>query len=637
MLQFIRDTAKGWVAWIIVAVLIVPFALWGINEYFQGGDARSVAVINGKDISLNDYQRARQQQENRIRQMLGKNANPEILESMLQPQDVLDSVIERELLEQAADDIGFRMSDQQLASAIRAIEAFQQEGAFSKPTYERVLRNQGYSTAYFENIMRYDSAIQQINLGFRATGTVTKTDVENYIKLKNQEREIQHLIIPAGRFEKQDSVSDEEVEKYYNENKQRFVNPETVSVDYVELKIDELKKDITYTEEDLLNTYKDQKSNFGVGEERSARHILVQMENASDEKQAATALEKANKILSRIRGGEAFEELAKTSSDDPGSAASGGDLGFFGKGLMDPAFEDTAFAMKEGEVSEPVKTSFGYHIIKLDKIRPGSIKPFEKVRDEIISIYQQQKAEQQFYDQTETMTTVAYEQPDSLDAVAESLNLKIKTTEEFSSRGGKGIAANRKVVQAAFSNDVLEQGYNSEPIEAGVNHLVVIHKKNHKPESQKELAEVKNDIIAILGKQNATGKAEASGKELVASLESGTDPVAAAAKVASTWRETQFIARDEKKTDRAIVDAVFKMKKPADGKAVIKGVKLRNGDFAVIRLLSARSPDMTKIAEPDKLRMTNELSSLYTANEFNNFLSSLKAQADIQYLLDNIE
>ena len=630
MLQFIRDTAKGWVAWLIIGLLIVPFALWGISEYFQGGSEANVAVINDAEITLNDYQRAYQQQQNRLKQMLGKNANAELLESMLQPQDILENIVERELLEQDAVNSDFRISDQQLAAMIQAIDAFQQDGAFSKATYERVIRNQGYSSGYFENIMRFDALIQQINMGIRATGIVTKKDVDNYIRLKNQQREIEYLTIPASSYEKTVNVSDEDIDKYFND-------PETVTVDYVELKATDLRKDVKFTEEDLKNTYNDQKSNFGVAEERSARHILVLIEDKDDEKQVTAALEKANKLLARIKSGESFEAVAKASSEDPGSAASGGDLGYFGRDQMDPAFEAAAYAMKEGEVSDPVKSSFGYHIIKLEKIRAGSIKPFEQVRDEIVVLFQQQKTEQQFYDLSEQMATAAYEQPDSLDAVAEALNLKIQTSGSFTVRGGKGITSNRKVIDAAFSADVLEQGYNSEPIEVGTNHVVVIHKKNHVPQSQKELSAVKADITAILKKQSAGEMAEAAGNKLLSAIEAGTSPADAAKAESLTWQAKQTIMRTESKVDRTIVDAVFKQKKPVDGKAVSDGLKLRNGDYAVVRLLSVSDPDISTLAEPDKLRLKNELTSLYSNAEFNNYLASLKDQASIQYFTENIQ
>ncbi len=635
MLHFIRETAKGWVAWVIISLLIVPFALWGINSYFENGASANVAIVNGTEISLQEYQQTYQQQRNRIRSMLGANANADLVDSLLKPQDIIEGLVERELLLQAAVENGFRVSDQQLAMQIQAIEAFQQSGQFSKPTYERLLRNQGYSTAYFESSMLQDSLISQINSGLKGTSIVTPADLDRYIRLKNQEREVSSLVIPAAKYEKNVSVNEEEISKYYDENAQRFVNPETVSVSYVELKVSDLQSTIAATEEDLRKVYEEQKSSFGVGEERKASHILIQIENSDAEK---AALDKANELVKKIKAGESFASLAKLNSEDPGSAEQGGDLGYFGKGLMDPAFEAATFALKEGEVSEPVKTSFGYHIIKLEKIRGGSQKPFEQVRDDLKQIFTQQKAEEQFFDQAELMANQAYEQPDSLEAVAEALNLEIKTSESFTTAGGKGIAAHQKLVQLAFSNDVLKQGFNSEPIEVGVNHLVVIHKKDHEPESQKNLDEVKTDVKMILEKQSANKQAEAAGQKVISSINNdGADPVSVAKELGLVWTEKSFITRRDTKLDRNVVSAVFKKQKPAENKVLTEGVGRRNGDYIVYQLSAVRAPDLSKVGAAEKQQLSKELNRVYSNEEFEDYLSSIKLNADVSIFAENLQ
>ena len=638
MLHFIRETAKGWVAWVIIGLLIVPFALWGINSYFENGASANVAIVNGNEISLREYQQTYQQQRSRIRSMLGANANADLVDSLLKPQDIIDGMVERELLLQSALEGGFRVADQQLAMQIQSIEAFQQDGQFSKPTYERLLGNQGYSTAYFEASMLQDSLISQINSGLKGTTFVTQADLDRYIRLKNQEREVSSLVIPASKYEKNVSVSDEEINKYYDENAQRFINPEKVSVSYVELKVSDLQSLVNATEEDLRKTYEEQKSSFGVGEERKASHILIQIENPDDKNADKAALDKANELVKKIKAGESFAELARKNSEDPGSAEQGGDLGYFGKGLMDPAFEEATFALQEGKVSDPVKTSFGYHIIKLEKIRGGSQKPFEQIRDEVKRIFTQQKAEAQFFDQAEIMANQAYEQPDSLEAVAEALNLEIKTSESFTSAGGKGIAAHQKLVQLAFSNDVLKQGFNSEPIEVSVNHLVVIHKKDHEPESQKGLDEVKMDIKVILEKLSASKQAEAAGEKIINSINNeGGDPASVAKELKLVWTEKSFITRRDTKLDRNVVNAVFKKNKPAENKVLTEGVNRRNGDYIVYQLSAVRDPDLSKVGDAEKQQLSKELNRVYSNEEFDDYLSSIKQGADISIFAENMQ
>ncbi len=652
MLHFFRENAKGWLGYIIVAGIIMVFIPWGISSYTQDANEAAVAIVNGNDITLQQYQRTYQQQRSRIQSMLGENASPEMVESILQPQNILDGLVERELILNAADESGFRIGDKQLVAQIQLMDAFQQDGRFSKPTYERILRNSGFSSTGFESSMLSDALISQVNLGMRSTALVTNSDVDRYIRIKNQEREVATLIVPAAKFEKDITVEDEKIEQYYKENLQQFVTPEKVSVSYVELKISDIQATIKYTEDELKKVYESQKSSFGVGEERKASHILLEITNPDDEKEVNSILEKANKLKERIEGGESFAEIAKKESDDPGSSVQGGDLGYFGKNIMDPAFESTAFAMKEGDVSDPVKTSFGYHIIKLEKIRPGSHKPFEQVRDELIEIFTKQKAEDQFFDQSETLANLAYEQPDSLDTVSELMKLEIKNTALFDDSGNtvssklagldgrpgeKDITSNKKLVQIAFSNEVLKKNYNSEPIEVSTNHLVVIHLKEHQKQKQKELAVVKDDIKFVLKKDIASDLAVASGEKIVKLLKDGGDIATEIKTLGIAWQEKKFIKRQEGNMDRLVVETIFKLNKPKDNAVVTDGLKVRNGDYVIYQFFATKTPDASKVEKAERDRLSKELTTVYSNKEFDNFLASLKQNASVQIFAENIE
>lgn len=649
MLHFFRENAKGWLGYVIVAGIIMVFIPWGISSYTQDASEATVAIVNGNDITLQQYQRTYQQQRSQIQSMLGKNANPEMMESILQPQNILDGLVERELILNLADESGFRIGNKQLVAQIQSMDAFQQDGQFSKPTYERILRNSRFSSAGFESSMLSDALISQVNLGMRSTALVTNNDVDRYIRIKNQEREVATLIVPAAKFEKDITVEDEKIEQYYKENLQQFVTPEKVSVWYVELKVSDIQATIKYTEDELKKVYESQKSSFGVGEERKASHILLQITNPDDEKEVGSILEKANKLLERIEGGESFAEIAKKESDDPGSSAQGGDLGYFGKNIMDPAFESTVFAMKEGDVSDPVKTSFGYHIIKLEKIRPGSHKPFEQVRDELIDIFTKQKAEDQFFDQSETLANLVYEQPDSLDAVSELMKLEIKNTALFDDSGSaasnklggqsgeEDITNNMKLVQIAFSNDVLKKNYNSEPIEMDTNHLVVIRLKAHQEQKQKELAVVKDDIKFVLKKDIASDLAVASGEKMVKRLKDGGDIATEIKTLGIVWQDKKFIKRQERNIEGLVVETIFKLNKPKDNAVVTDGLKVRNGDYVIYQFFATKMPDASKIEKAERDRLSKELTAVYSNKEFDNFLASLKQNASVQVFAENIE
>lgn len=638
MLQFIRDRAQGWLAWLIIGLLIIPFALWGINQYFQGGGDANVATVNGTEISLQKYQQAYQQQRNRIRSMLGKNASADLLDSLVKPKDVINGLIENELLLQTVVDSGFRVSDQLLAQQIQSIEAFQQNGKFSKELYSQLVRNQGDSLPSFEARMHRSTLINQLRSGVVDTSIVTNKDVDQYIRLDKQKRAISYVVIPAANYLNDANVSDAQIEEYYQSHRDQYMNPEQVSINYIELSASDLaKKQADPTSEELRALYDEHKDEFGVGEERKARHILIQVKDQNNKEEVKKAEEKANDLLKRIKQGESFEKLAKEFSEDPGSASKGGDLGFFGRGTMEQSFEDAAFALKKGEVSGVIKTSFGFHIIKLEDIHPATRKTLDQVRPELVQMFHQRKAETQFQDQSETLANVAYEQPDSLVPAAEALGLTVRTSGMFSRTGGKEIAANPKVVSAAFSQDVLKKGFNSEPIEIGNNQVVVLRVKEHKEASQRGLEEVKEEIHNLLKHDMASEKAQANGKDMVSRLKKGESSETIANELKIKWNKPEPMSRNEHKIDRKIVDFAFSMARPSEGKAVTSGLKLNNGDYSVIQLLSVIDGDPSKVEASERKSVEKKLADIYSNSEFEDFVAGLKKQATITIHQENLK
>ena len=638
MLQFIRDRAQGWLAWLIIGLLIIPFALWGINQYFQGGGDANVATVNGTEISLQKYQQAYQQQRNRIRSMLGKNASADLLDSLVKPKDVINGLIENELLLQTVVDSGFRVSDQLLAQQIQSIEAFQQNGKFSKELYSQLVRNQGDSLPSFEARMHRSTLINQLRSGVVDTSIVTNKDVDQYIRLDKQKRAISYVVIPAANYLNDANVSDAQIEEYYQSHRDQYMNPEQVSINYIELSASDLaKKQADPTSEELRALYDEHKDEFGVGEERKARHILIQVKDQNNKEEVKKAEEKANDLLKRIKQGESFEKLAKEFSEDPGSASKGGDLGFFGRGTMEQSFEDAAFALKKGEVSGVIKTSFGFHIIKLEDIHPATRKTLDQVRPELVQMFHQRKAETQFQDQSETLANVAYEQPDSLVPAAEALGLTVRTSGMFSRTGGKEIAANPKVVSAAFSQDVLKKGFNSEPIEIGNNQVVVLRVKEHKEASQRGLEEVKEEIRNLLKHDMASEKAQANGKDMVSRLKKGESSETIANELKIKWNKPEPMSRNEHKIDRKIVDFAFSMARPSEGKAVTSGLKLNNGDYSVIQLLSVIDGDPSKVEASERKSVEKKLADIYSNSEFEDFVAGLKKQATITIHQENLK
>lgn len=627
MLEYIRERAQGWFAWIVIGMLIIPFALWGINSYFDGGSSAVVANVNGTDISLREYEDLRQQQRERVRSMLGASANAELIESLVKPRDILDGVIERELLTQAAMKAGYRVGDALLAEQIKGEEGFQRDGQFSKQIYEQYVRSQGLTSAGFEVRMARSLLLGQINSGVLESSLVTKKDVEDYIRLRDQKRDLGYMLIPAAQFEASTTVTDDKIKDYYERNRDRFVQPEEVSIEYVEIKAADLLGQINVTEAELRQFYDEQKDQFGVGEERRTRHILIAADQSKDPT-GDKGLARAKELLARIKKGESFEELAKKNSEDPGSAANGGDLGFLSHDQMDKAFAEAAFALKKGEVSEPVKTSYGYHLIKVEDIRAGSQKTFEQVRGEIEQRVKEKKADTMFFERSETFSSTAYEKPDSLQPAADQLGLKIQTTGFFGKRGGPGIAGNPKVAAAAFKDDVLKKGLNSEPIEVAPNHIVVLRMKEHKPEAQRTLEEVRPQVIAAVKHEMATQKTEEAGKAALKRIDAGEDPLAVAKELKVEWKTTTA-GRNEASLDRTLVEHAFKLAHPEGGKAISSGLHTGNGDYAVMWLTSVKDGDPAQIDDAQKKSITKTLAENMAESEFSALLESLKKGAKI--------
>lgn len=584
MLQIIRDRAQSWIAWVIVILIIIPFALWGINQYFDGGKEISAAKVNDVEITQQALQQAVYQQQERLREMLGANYRSDMFPEDQLRQQVLEGMIERELLLQMAAGSGMRIADMILAATIRSIPAFQENGEFSQEAYERAVRMRGMNPAVFEAELRRDLISQQFYTGLARTDFATPAERQQQQQLELQRRDIGYLVVPVASFEGKVGVSDAEVQAFYDEQSRLFMQPEQVKVNYLELAANNFAKDIKVGEDELRARYQGQLANYQEAEQRRARHILITVSADADEAAVEAARTKAIELLSKLRGGASFADMAKKHSQDPGSAAQGGDLGFFGRGIMDPVFEDAVFALKQGELSEPVRSSFGFHLIRLEEVSGGKTKAFEEVREQLLAELRTERAEQQFYAQAEQLANLTYEHPDTLEEAARQLGLSVQSSELFSRRGGKDLWANPKLVAAAFNEDVLARGNNSEPIEVDKNHLVVLRVAEHQPEVRRPLSQVKADILTRLRRDKAGAEARTLAADLLQQLQQGAEPQAVAKKANVKWVRSDDLGRDNQSLDAAIMRAAFAMPRPKESGASWQQTTLASGDQAVIAL-----------------------------------------------------
>jgi peptidyl-prolyl cis-trans isomerase D len=400
MLLAIRERIMGVVGWIILGFLFVAFAFFGLNSYLQSSAANYAAAVNDQEISLARHQRAYQQLRTRMTDMLGENFDPALLNEDMLKANALQQLINEELLLQAADEEGFAASNQLVAASINAIDAFKEDGVFSKTLYERMLGYRGIRPAEFEYNLKQEIITNQYRDAIRRTAAVTAEELNQAYMLEGQQRQFGYIVLPVQSFSESLEITDQDIEDYYAAHRETFMTPERVRLQYLELDITTLEPGIVVDEQALQDLYDEQAAKYVTPEERRARHILVALLPDADETTRAAALEKSRDIVARLEAGESFEELAKELSDDPGSAANGGDLGFFGRGVMDPEFENAVFELQQGEHSQPVRSAFGYHVIELVDIKPQVAIPLEDVRDELTDQLLAEERSNLFYEQS---------------------------------------------------------------------------------------------------------------------------------------------------------------------------------------------------------------------------------------------
>jgi len=604
MLQFIRDRAQGLIAWVIVILIIIPFALWGINQYFGNDTELPVAKVNGSGIPQRDFQLVYQQVRAFRQSLMGDSFNPAFMDENDIKRDALDRLIRREVLAQSAIDAGFRVGNSQLGQTITKQEEFQSEGKFDPDLYQRLLSAQGMSPAKFESSLQRDLLANQMLASFSETGMVLDYELDKILRIREQQRKIGYLTLKADDYLGDAEISDDEITGYYETHLDRFAIPEQVSVEYLELSAASLAQHIQVDEEAVRKLYEEQAANFTVGEERRARHILIKVEEDADDQAVETARTKTQDLLSKIHAGEDFDKLARQHSEDAGSAADGGDLGYFARGVMVKPFEDAAFSMSVDDVSDLVRSPFGFHIIKLVGIKAGDTKSFDEVRAKLEQDYKDHKAEEQFFEQADLLADLTYETPDTLSVAAQELNLPIITTGFFSRNNGQGIASDPKVRETAFSIDVLEAKNNSEAIELGQNHLIVLRIKERKMASTRPQEEVTEQISSQLQRDKAKQAAEEAGKALLQRITAGENIELLADELKLEWKKTGFIGRNDTTVTSDIVRAAFKMRKPEASSPVNIGFGLPTGDYAIVTVYEVQDgdPAAVDVSERESLK-----------------------------------
>lgn len=589
MLDKLREGAQGKVAKVILGLIILSFALAGVGSYLNGPARTAPATVNGTEISAAALENAYRNERARMESQMGEAfsqlaANPDYMKQFRR--GVLDRLIDQALLDSKARELGLRISDEQIKQAIVAMPEFAENGKFNNDRYLQLIRRAGMTPEMFRDSLRQDMVRQQLMSALLGTEFSLKGEAEQLDKLYNQTRDLRLVRLAAANYMADVQVSDNELEQYYKTNGARFMNDEQVKVDYLLLDAANLAKDIKVTEQDAQDYYDQHQDLFQRAERRHVAHILIPF--GKDEKAAE---QKAEAVLAKAKAGDDFAALAKADSSDTFSAKKGGELDWFEKGVMDPAFEKAAFALnKAGDLSGVVKSPFGFHIIKLLGVEAVQTKPFADVKEETITRLQADKAKEKFFAEQQKMADNSFENPDSLDLTADAMGMKVQSSDFFTQATAPAPLNDPKVLSVAFSEQLRDDNTNSDVIELADGKALVLHITGHKPKAVKPLAEVKEQVIAAIKHDKASEVARGKAQGLLDKLKVGESITADLTALGLKVETHKGVARFDRELDQNLIAQAFTLPHPIDGKPSVALVAETNGDRVVVALDKVNVP-----------------------------------------------
>ena len=608
----------------IIALIVLSFVFAGVSSYVSSSGSSAAAEVNGEPISQQDVERAYQAQRARLEAQFGEGISALFSdENYLRDfrMNVLDRLIADTLIEQKAKELGMRVSDKQIRDAITAMPEFQTEGSFDNERYLMLLRQNGFQPSDFRDYMRQQMTREQLSRAVQASDFSLPEEVSLAHRLQGQTRNADYLIVDSAPFAASVELSDEEVQAFYDENISRFDTQEKVNLAYVTLAVEDLKADVSVSEEEIEQEYQDNIALYKTTEERRVSHILIEF---GDDKDAAK--EKAESLLAEVEQGADFAELAEANSADTFSAENGGDLDFITAGMMDPSFDEAAFAISNvGETSEVIETEFGYHIIKLTDMKPVETTPLAEVRDEIEAQLLTDKATDEFFALQSEMANLAFEVPDTLEDVAGAVNGKIKETGLVTASAVPAALNVPAVTSKMFDPDFIAEGLNSDVIELSNDEVVVIRVIGHEPQRTQALDEVRTQILAQLRARKAQEAAAEWADNVVEQVQAGESPELTIGDVTLEWQSKEAIARNSTELPRNLVDTVFTLSTEEGNNLEV--AKLGSGDVGVVRLTAVNMPEALGEEELDSLKQ--QLMTNYSQANYQSFVDSLRSAADV--------
>ena len=631
MLITIREKASGVIGWTVAGVIILVFAVWGIGSYFEGVSEIIVATADKIEINQQTYQQAMSDRRRRLVQMMGRNVDAELFSSTAFKRQVVEELIDTTLQNETLHASGFRISDAQLAALIQNTAVFHTDGQFDRDRYELLVQNAGMTIQGYESYQRQQGVVDQLVRGLGQSAIVSRNAINKAWKLLDQRRIASYTTLEFDNFLDDIQVSEAAIEKEYQANLDGYFEPASIQVDYLKLSVEDLGAKLDVNEADILRMYEDNPDRYRQPGSRSVSHILLSVSPDAVDAQIDQVRRSASEIVARARGGESFASLAEVNSDDKGSAKRGGELGVIRPGTMVKPFEDAVFEMVEGEISEPVRTQYGFHVIRLDRITESTVQSLDRVRSEIEAEVRRLRAEEQFNELAEILGSTVFEQPDSLEPAADHLGLKVMRSEWFTQDAGTGIAEFQGVRDAAFGNEVLIDGLNSELIEIDQDNLVALRKVDYRARRQLDLDEARPELEKRLRAVEASDRMEKAGEDLVARLKSGADwdELLIAHKLARV-RLPEATETLLEPLEQVVARVVYAALVPLSGQIVYGGERISPARYAIYRLERVEFGDPANASKEDRLGVEKVLLSRWGGEMVIGWRQGLRQVAKVQ-------
>jgi peptidyl-prolyl cis-trans isomerase D len=624
MLQQIRDKLTGWVAGSIIFIIAIAFIFWGIDFGFFNRDY--IALANGEEIPANVYQNAVQNQVSQAQRSY-QDELPELLLKQIRS-SVLENLINRELLSQRINQRGYRIGDELLLQSIRDIDAFQVDGKFSLDVYHARLAGVARSATGFEAEQRESLQMGQLQDGIAGSEFLTASETTRLIELFEQKRLVSVARIDPQSFESAVQVDDADIQAYYDQYSDNFLTPETVTLRYVEIQGDDLSDEVEVSEEALRAYFETVRAQYVTIEKRNVRHILIE---EGDDEEAAHA--HAQELVARLRNGEDFDAMAAAESADIATASAGGDLGWVDPETFEGDLKEAIFSLPRGQVSDPVHSPFGLHILRVDDIDAGQSATYEEVRVELEDEYRKHKSAERYYARAERLAELAFENPSELQTAADAVDATIKEIPGFTRDNQTAFPGHPEVAEAAFSLGTLEDGENSRVIELGENHAMVLRVTDHKLPQPQPLEQVRDAIAQTLKNERGREMAAIAGSELLAAVEQGATLEAAAAEKSADFQPARMVGRGDRLASPELVAAIFRSPKPTDA-PVVSGMPLFDGSYVVYEISEVIPGSLGSVSAEARLAARRAMAQQLGSATFETYMQDLRQNATVKVFED---